>query len=138
MGSAATKPRYSKSNLLDTSSKSINETVNGSHEFVIRGYSLAKGMGPGTDVRALFELKLLDQSGKGRHKVDSHFDSPLETGPFTLKSKGSIWGFPQYLKRSVLESSNYLKDDCLVIRCTVGVVGTRVEGRKHYAIPVPP
>ncbi|XP_026454881.1 BTB/POZ and MATH domain-containing protein 3-like [Papaver somniferum] len=180
MGSAATKPRYSKSNLLDTSSKSINETVNGSHEFVIRGYSLAKGMGigkliksfaftvggyewiicfypdgqtaaykefvsvfvvllsPGTDVRALFELKLLDQSGKGKHKVDSHFDSPLETGPFTLKSKGSIWGFPQYLKRSVLESSNYLKDDCLVIHCTVGVVGTRVEGRKHYAIPVPP
>ncbi|KAI3888083.1 hypothetical protein MKW92_009396 [Papaver armeniacum] len=180
MGSAATKPRYSKSNLLYTSSKSINETVNGSHEFVIRGYSLAKGMGigkliksfaftvggyewvicfypdgqtsaykefvsvflvllsPGTDVRALFELKLLDQSGKGRHKVDSHFDSPLETGPFTLKSKGSIWGFPQYLKRSVLESSNYLKDDCLIIHCTVGVVGTRVEGRKHYAIPVPP
>ncbi|KAI3965565.1 hypothetical protein MKX01_010522 [Papaver californicum] len=180
MGTAATKPRYSKSNILDTSSKSINETVNGSHEYVIRGYSLAKGMGvgkliksfaftvggyewcicfypdgqtsankdfvslfvvllsPGTDVRALFELKLLDQSGKGKHKVDSHFDSPLETGPFTLKSKGSIWGFPQYLKRSVLENSNYLKDDCLVIQCTVGVVGTRVEGRKHYAIPVPP
>ncbi|KAI3872155.1 hypothetical protein MKW98_011647 [Papaver atlanticum] len=179
MGTTATKPKYSKSNILDTSSKSINETVNGSHEYVIRGYSLSKGIGvgkfinsftftvggyewgicffpdgqtsankefvslfvallsPGTDVRALFELKLLDQSGKGRHKVDSLFDSPLETGPFTLKSKGS-WGFPQYLKRSVLENSNYLKDDCLVIHCTVGVVGTRVEGRKHYAIPVPP
>ncbi|KAI3965622.1 hypothetical protein MKX01_010579 [Papaver californicum] len=177
MGTAATKPRYSKSNILDTSSKSINETVNGSHEYVIRGYSLAKGMGvgklinsciftvggyewcicfhpdgqtsankdfvslfvvllsPGTDVRALFELKLLDQSGKGKHKVDSLFDSPLETGPFTLKSKGSIW---YYLKRSVLENSNYLKDDCLVIQCTVGVVGTRVEGRKQFAIPVPP
>ncbi|MCL7047759.1 hypothetical protein MKW94_001020, partial [Papaver nudicaule] len=130
MGAAATKPRYSKSNILDTSSQSINETVNGSHEYVIRGYSLAKGMGvgkfiksssftvggyewvihfypdgqsfldnefvsicvvlasPGNDVRALFELKLLDQSGKGRHRIDSLFDSPLETGPLTLKSRG--------------------------------------------------
>ncbi|KAI3943450.1 hypothetical protein MKW92_012735 [Papaver armeniacum] len=181
MGTAATKPKYSKSNILDTSSKSINEAVNGSHEYVIKGYSLAKGMGvgkfikssaftvggyewgiyfypdgqalahkefvsvfivllvsPSTDVRALFELKLLDQSGKGRHKVDSHFDSPLETGPFTLKSRGSIWGFPQYLKRLSLENSDFLKDDCLVIQCTVGVVGTRVEGGKHCAIPVPP
>ncbi|KAI3932974.1 hypothetical protein MKW98_029207 [Papaver atlanticum] len=181
MGTAATKPRYLKSSILDTSSKSINETVNGSHEYVIKGYSLAKGMGvgkfinssvftvggyewgiyfypdghsfahkefvsvfivllvsPSTDVRALFELKLLDQSGKGRHKVDSHFDSPLETGPFTLKSRGSIWGFPQYLIRSSLENSDFLRDDCLVIQCTVGVVGTRVEGGKHCAIPVPP
>ncbi|RZC73427.1 hypothetical protein C5167_048904 [Papaver somniferum] len=181
MGAAATKPKYSKPNILDTSSKSINETVNGSHEYVIKGYSLAKGMGvgkfikssaftvggyewgiyfyphghslaqkdfvsvfivlllcPSTDVRALFELKLLDQSGKGRHNVDSHFDSPLETGPFTLKSRGSIWGFPQSFKRSSLENSDFLKDDCLVIQCTVGVVGTRVEGGKHCAIPVPP
>ncbi|KAI3872157.1 hypothetical protein MKW98_011649 [Papaver atlanticum] len=164
MGSAATKPRYSKSNLLDTSSKSINETGMGigklikSFAFTVGGYEwvicfypdgqtsaykefvsvFVVLLSPGTDVRALFELKLLDQSGKGKHKVDSHFDSPLETGPFTLKSEGSTWGFSLYLKRSVLENSNYLKDDCLVIHCTVGVVGTRVEGRKHYAIPVPP
>ncbi|RZC54092.1 hypothetical protein C5167_012941 [Papaver somniferum] len=118
MGTATTKPKYLKSSIIDTSSKSINETVNGSHEYVIKGYSLAKGipntdvralfehclahkefvsvfivllLSPNTDVRALFEFKLLDQSGKGRHKVDSHFDSPLETGPFTLKFRGSIW-----------------------------------------------
>ncbi|KAL8263644.1 hypothetical protein R6Q59_021774 [Mikania micrantha] len=28
-----------------TSSRSVTETVNGSHRFVIQGYSLAKGMG---------------------------------------------------------------------------------------------
>lgn len=119
---------------LDSSSKSINETVNGSHHFTIRGYSLAKGMGPGKyissdtfsiggyewaiyfypdgknpedssvyvsvfialasegiDVRALFELTLLDQSGKAKHKVHSHFDRALESGPYTLKYRGSMW-----------------------------------------------
>ncbi|CAL5401599.1 unnamed protein product [Camellia sinensis] len=116
-----------------TSSRSVTETVNGSHKFVIQGYSLAKGMGigkhiasdnftvggyqwaiyfypdgknpednstyvsvfialasEGTDVRALFELTLLDQSGKGKHKVYSHFDRSLESGPYTLKYRGSM------------------------------------------------
>lgn len=45
----------------------------------------------GTDVRALFELTLLDQSGKGKHKVHSHFDRALESGPYTLKYRGSMW-----------------------------------------------
>ena len=45
----------------------------------------------GTDVRALFELSLLDQSGKGKHKVHSHFDRSLESGPYTLKYRGSMW-----------------------------------------------
>lgn len=117
-----------------TSSRSVTETVNGSHKFVIKGYSLAKGMGigkhiasenftvggyqwaiyfypdgknpednsayvsvfialasEGTDVRALFELTLVDQSGKGKHKVHSHFDRSLESGPYTLKYRGSMW-----------------------------------------------
>jgi len=112
----------------------VTQTVNGSHRFVIQGYSLAKGMGvgkhiasetftvggyqwaiyfypdgknpednsnyvsvfialasDGTDVRALFELTLLDQSGKGKHKVHSHFDRSLESGPYTLKYRGSMW-----------------------------------------------
>ncbi|MCL7024276.1 hypothetical protein MKW94_018875, partial [Papaver nudicaule] len=132
---AETKPRSLNSNqeTSPSSSKSINETVNGSHEYLIKGYSLAKGMGTGkyiqsdtftvggyewaiyfypdgknpedssvyvsvfialasegTDVRALFELTLLDQSGKGKHKVHSHFDRALESGPYTLKYRGSM------------------------------------------------
>lgn len=118
-------------------SRSIIETVNGSHDFTIKGYSLAKGMGSGkyissdtfrvggydwaiyfypdgknvednmayvsafialagegTDVRALFELTLLDQSGKGKHKVHSHFDRALESGPYALKYRGSMWLVP--------------------------------------------
>ncbi|KAI3674367.1 hypothetical protein L2E82_52360 [Cichorium intybus] len=51
----------------------------------------------GTDVRLLFDLTLLDQSGKGKHKVHSHFHQALESGPYTLKYRRSmcvkaIWG----------------------------------------------
>lgn len=117
-----------------TTSTSRTETVNGSHEFMIAGYSLSKGIGigkyvasdtfmvggydwaiyfypdgksaednstyvslfialasEGTDVRALFELTLLDQSGRERHKVHSHFSRALESGPYTLKYRGSMW-----------------------------------------------
>lgn len=45
----------------------------------------------GTDVRALFELTLVDQSGKGQDKVHTHFGRSLEGGPYTLKYRGSMW-----------------------------------------------
>ncbi|KAL0370548.1 UNVERIFIED_CONTAM: BTB/POZ and MATH domain-containing protein 2 [Sesamum angustifolium] len=177
-----------------TTSTSITETVNGSHDFKITGYSLAKGMGigkyiasdtfmvggyawaiyfypdgksaednatyvslfialasEGTDVRALFELTLLDQSGRERHKVHSHFGRALESGPYTLKYRGSIVvglppvlcnfgcrGYKRFFKRTALEASDYLKDDCLQVHCCVGVVKSHTEGPKIYSIPLPP
>ncbi|OIW14189.1 hypothetical protein TanjilG_21329 [Lupinus angustifolius] len=157
-----------------SSSRSISETINGSHEFTINGYSLAKGMGPGkyimsdtfsvggydwaiyfypdgknpednsmyvsvfialasegTDVRALFKLILVDQTPKGNNKVHSHFDRPLESGPYTLKYRASMWGYKRFFRRSLLETSDYLKNDCLIMDCTVGVVKTRFEGSKQ-------
>ncbi|ESQ49424.1 hypothetical protein EUTSA_v10020850mg [Eutrema salsugineum] len=163
-----------------TESTSRTETINGSHEFKISGYSLAKGMGigkyvasdtfmvggyswaiyfypdgkspednsvyvslfialasEGADVRALFELTLVDQSGNERHKVHSHFGRTLESGPYTLKYRGSMWGYKRFFKRSLLESSDYLKDNCLLVRCCVGVVKSRTEGPRSYNIPVP-
>ncbi|CAI0466451.1 unnamed protein product [Linum tenue] len=179
----ANKPSSSTSQspLSVTTSTSRNETINGSHEFDISGYSLSKGMGvgkyiasetffvggyawaiyfypdgkspedngnyvslfialasEGTDVRALFELTLMDQSGKARHKVHSHFGRNLETGPYTLKYRGSMWGYKRFFKRTQLETSDYLKDDKLVIRCCVGVVKSQTEGPRTYSIPVPP
>ncbi|XP_017700600.2 BTB/POZ and MATH domain-containing protein 3-like isoform X1 [Phoenix dactylifera] len=162
-------------------SKSVCETVNGSHRYTVKGYSLVKGMGfgkyitsdtfsvggyqwavyfypdgknpednslyvsvfialasEGTDVRALFELTLLDQSGRGKHKVHSHFDRALEGGPYTLKYRGSMWGYKRFYRRTALETSHYLKDDCLVMHCTVGVVRNRIETARQFSIPVPP
>ncbi|PIA44776.1 hypothetical protein AQUCO_01700398v1 [Aquilegia coerulea] len=164
-----------------TTSTSITETTNGSHQFKITGYSLSKGLGigkyiasdtfmvggynwaiyfypdgksnedngtyvslfialasEGTDVRALFELTLLDQSGKERHKVHSHFGRALESGPYTLKYRGSMWGYKRFFKRASLETSDYLKDDCLSVHCSVGVVKSQTEGPKIYSIAVPP
>lgn len=163
-----------------TSSRSVTETVNGSHRFVIQGYSLAKGMGigkhiasdnfmvggyqwaiyfypdgknpednstyvsvfialasEGTDVRALFELTLVDQSGKGKHKIHSHFDRSLESGPYTLKYRGSMWGYKRFYRRALLETSDYLKDDCLKINCTVGVVVSAIDCSRLHSILVP-
>ncbi|KAG5239284.1 BTB/POZ and MATH domain-containing protein [Salix suchowensis] len=162
-----------------TTSRSVTETVNGSHKFVIQGYSLAKGMGvgkhiasdnftvggyqwaiyfypdgknpedhsayvsvfialasEGTDVRALFELTLVDQSGKGKHKVHSHFDRSLEGGPYTLKYRGSM-GYKRFFRRAMLETSDYLKDDCLKINCTVGVVVSATDCSRLNSIQVP-
>lgn len=166
--------------LSPTSSRSVTETVNGSHKFVIQGYSLAKGMGvgkhiasdnftvggyqwaiyfypdgknpednsayvsvfialasEGTDVRALFELTLVDQSGKEKHKVHSHFDRALESGPYTLKYRGSMWGYKRFFRRALLETSDFLKDDCLKINCTVGVVVSAVDCPRSHSIQVP-
>ncbi|OIW12684.1 hypothetical protein TanjilG_24618 [Lupinus angustifolius] len=164
-----------------TLSTSITDTVRGSHQFKITGYSLSKGIGigkyiasetfsvggydwaiyfypdgksvednatyvslfialasEGTDVRALFELTLLDQSGKERHKVHSHFERTLESGPYTLKYRGSMWGYKRFFKRTALETSDYLKDDCLSVNCSVGVVKSHTEGPKIYSVAVPP
>ena len=165
-----------------TKSRSVTKTVNGSHQFNITGYSLAKGMGigkymssdtftvggykwaiyfypdgknaednsqyvslfialasDGTDVRALFELTMLDQSGRGRHKVHSHFDRALESGPYTLKYRGSMWGYKRFFRRATLETSDFLKDDTRPLTCTVGVVVTETEGPKQpVTIPIPP
>ncbi|PHT58857.1 BTB/POZ and MATH domain-containing protein 5 [Capsicum baccatum] len=163
-----------------TSSRSVTETVNGSHRFVIQGYSLAKGMGvgkhiasdnftvgghqwaiyfypdgknpednstyvsvfialasEGTDVRALFELTLVDQSGKGKHKVHSHFERSLESGPYTLKYRGSMWGYKRFFRRALLETSDFLKDDRLKINCTVGVVRSTIDCSSLQPIQVP-
>ncbi|RDX87670.1 BTB/POZ and MATH domain-containing protein 2, partial [Mucuna pruriens] len=178
--SANSSSAYPSSAPATTLSTSVTETVRGSHQFKITGYSLSKGIGigkyiasdvfsvggydwaiyfypdgksvednatyvslfialasDGTDVRALFELTLLDQSGKERHKVHSHFERTLESGPYTLKYRGSM-GYKRFFKRTALETSDYLKDDCLSVNCSVGVVRSRTEGPKIYTIAISP
>lgn len=47
-------------------------------------------------------------------------------------------GYKRFFKRTLLETSDYLKDDCLSIKCCVGVVQLRTEGPKIYSVVVPP
>lgn len=47
-------------------------------------------------------------------------------------------GYKRFFKRTLLEQSDYLKDDCLSVHCSVGVVKSHTEGPKIYSIAVPP
>ncbi|KAI3840382.1 hypothetical protein MKW92_035557 [Papaver armeniacum] len=114
----------------------------GSSEYYKEYVSLfVKLVSPTKPVRALYEFKLLDQTGKGIHSLPEGPESPrtFDSGD------ASLWGFNQFMKRSELETSSYLKNDCLSIHCTVEVVQdhfetmqTNIEEGKHYVIPVPP
>ncbi|CAI0466450.1 unnamed protein product [Linum tenue] len=55
-----------------------------------------------------------------------------------MKLCGCCRGYKRFFKRTQLETSDYLKDDKLVIRCCVGVVKSQTEGPRTYSIPVPP
>ncbi|KAL3812707.1 hypothetical protein ACJIZ3_013975 [Penstemon smallii] len=93
------------------------------------------------DVRILFEFLLLDQSGDKWYKSRSHFrrmqkDGPQMSGPHTFNEVENILGFCPLCKRSELEASQFLKDDCLTILCTVGVVKTSLDVPKTFAQPL--
>lgn len=49
-----------------------------------------------------------------------------------------MWGYKRFFRRSALEESDYLKDDCISISCSVGVVTSLTEGPKVYSVSVPP
>ncbi|KAF3956810.1 hypothetical protein CMV_018104 [Castanea mollissima] len=88
----------------------------------------------GTDVsvRALLQVKLLDQSGKERHILLD------QSEPRTFSNRKRTWGYWQFFKRTDLETSDYLKDDCLKVHCSLGVVRSYTKGPKIYSIAAPP
>lgn len=42
------------------------------------------------NVQALFEIALLDRSGRGKHKIHSHFTGHIKS-PYTLECQGGMW-----------------------------------------------
>jgi len=50
-----------------------------------------------------------------------------------------MWGYKWFFKRTALETSNYLKDDCLKLKCKIGVkVSASEYARLHLAaVPAP-
>ncbi|KAK4478006.1 hypothetical protein RD792_017271 [Penstemon davidsonii] len=90
------------------------------------------------DVRAWFEYVLLDESGNKWHKSDVVFkmapkDTQCMVGPYTLHDGYRTIGYDDFYKRTELESSQFVKDDCLTFQCTVGVVKTSMESPKTVA-----
>ena len=49
----------------------------------------------------------------------------------------SFRGYKRFFRRSLLESSDFLKNDCLKINCTVGVVVSAIGCPQLHSIHVP-
>ncbi|RWW31622.1 hypothetical protein BHE74_00022227, partial [Ensete ventricosum] len=47
-------------------------------------------------------------------------------------------GYKRFYRRTSLETSDYLKDDCLLVNCSVRVVRSYTEGPNICTIAVPP
>lgn len=56
---------------------------------------------------------------------------------FSLKKNTKFRGYKRFFRRSLLENSDFLKDDCLKITCTVGVVVSAVDCSRLHPIQVP-
>lgn len=50
---------------------------------------------------------------------------------------GSFRGYKRFYRRTLLETSDFLKDDCLKINCTVGVVVSAIDCSRLHPIQVP-
>ncbi|KAK4488014.1 hypothetical protein RD792_003753 [Penstemon davidsonii] len=90
------------------------------------------------DVRVWLEYLLLDESGDKWFKTQSGFrripkDGQQMTGPHTVNDGNATIGYSGYCKITELEASQFIKDDCLTIQCTVGVLKTSMDGPKSVA-----
>nr|GEX42532.1 BTB/POZ and MATH domain-containing protein 3-like isoform X2 [Tanacetum cinerariifolium] len=75
------------------------------------------------------------RQGKGEVKCRQMIPLPFGEPAGRETASG---GYKRFFRRVSLETSDYLKDDCLSMHCTVGVVRNRVEGPKQFSISIPP
>ncbi|KAJ7960160.1 BTB/POZ and MATH domain-containing protein [Quillaja saponaria] len=119
-------------------SRSICETVNGSHQFTIKGYSLAKGMGAGRYIMSdTFNVGGYDWAIYFYPDGKNPEDNSMHVSVFIALARAACGVISVFFRRTSLENSEYIKDDCLVMNCTVGVVKTRFEEAKQ-CVSVPP
>ncbi|KAI3454319.1 hypothetical protein Pfo_010982 [Paulownia fortunei] len=82
-------------------------------------------------VRFLYELYVLDQSGKGIHWGHTLFEGKV----IACLRPGINCGKLHFIKRASLESPDYLKDDCLKFRCTIGVLTSQIQKLPLINVP---
>ncbi|EPS63382.1 hypothetical protein M569_11403 [Genlisea aurea] len=77
------------------------------------------------DVTFNFEMSILEQTvGKGNFVRCENYRS-------VLRPSSKYWGWIDFIKVSELESSNYLKDDCIRIRCTITILFATMVRESH-------
>ncbi|OAY76970.1 BTB/POZ and MATH domain-containing protein 2 [Ananas comosus] len=85
------------------------------------------------DVKAQYKITLLD-----------HWKRPSSTTPTdceqrSFSSRGKGWGFSRFMRRADLEASQYLKDDCFLVKVTLNVIKEpRLEVPMARSLPQPP
>ncbi|KAL7098216.1 hypothetical protein ACP275_09G003100 [Erythranthe tilingii] len=163
----------------ESASLTLRRMDKGSHDFMVKNYSLHKGIGvgvaveseefvvgghrwkvcfypdgivkaayysgnasllislvsdpPNTYVNCLYDLYILDQSGKGNHKGISLIQQG--SNPTIGLKKGDFCGDRYLMKLADLESPDYLKDDCLKISCTIGVSNSYIQNLPVIKVP---
>ncbi|KAJ1276444.1 hypothetical protein BS78_05G215000 [Paspalum vaginatum] len=86
------------------------------------------------NVRTCIKFSLLDQAGRPVPKYTL-------TCRHTFTATSLCWGFGKFVRRADLESSSYVKEDCLRIRCDVSIFKkfrTETSSSSECAIDVPP
>ncbi|KAL8041741.1 hypothetical protein ABFX02_09G003700 [Erythranthe guttata] len=129
------------------------EFIVGGHTWTIRFYPVGKTIGDHNSgfaslfiflkkptsypVRFLYDMTVLDQSNKGKDYCGySNFKSYPYFGIVLFRPGSSaMFGCPQFIKRKTLESSHYLKDDCLKFRVTIGVLSSRNHNLHLIKVP---
>ncbi|KAK4479558.1 hypothetical protein RD792_015076 [Penstemon davidsonii] len=97
-------------------------------------FNIALVSKPEEVVMACFEYVLLDRSGNKWHKGQKEFFfASYVSGPHTHDDSNMVWGYSRFYKRTELEASQFIKDDCLTIQCT-GVLKTSPE---TFSKPLP-
>lgn len=68
----------------------------------------------------MYEVAILDQSGKGKHVVQK---SRTDDGPLVVPYRGIIAGWPKFVKGTKLEkgSRRHIANDTIVVRCGRGI-----------------
>ncbi|KAK4491304.1 hypothetical protein RD792_002040 [Penstemon davidsonii] len=128
-----------------TASTSKNVLLKGSHNFEIQGFSITKGMGVGKYISSdtflvgghLWEIRFYPD-GKRKNASGDTYVSLFITLVSKCKEDVRAWfdGFAPFYKRTELEASQFIKDDCLTIQCTVGVVKTSLDVPNTFVQPL--
>ncbi|KAK4491303.1 hypothetical protein RD792_002039 [Penstemon davidsonii] len=123
-------------NLTASTSKTV--IINGSHNFQIQGFSITKGMGVGNCISSdtflvgghCWKIQFYPD---GYGKVDESGQGLVSCYIALVSDSKNLRGYARFYKRTELEASQFIKDDCLTIQCTLGVVKTSMDSLKTLA-----
>ncbi|KAM0890978.1 hypothetical protein ACQ4PT_026741 [Festuca glaucescens] len=68
-------------------------------------------------------------------------DTIEKTGTVKFSAKSQSWAYPEYMSKTDLAASGCIKDDCLVIKCSVNVITSKLinnNNQEEEDFDVPP